>query len=207
MNPAAIREEQATACLEAASIYKDLLLALATKLTGNAEDGMDLFQQVSLNCHDAIRRTGFEGDKYHFYLRAAMHNHFKRSKQRGGREISYDFQGVMTYSQTRHDEGDAPWAAKTGELGRNIAAATSLGVGLESHDAHAYLAEQVMSEVRAAFGDGDRVALRLHIDGYSTREIAILTGKPEHTTVWRRLEKMKDYLREKFQQAWDSLEE
>ena len=29
---------------------------------------MDLFQQTVLNCHDAIQRHGFHGDRYEFYL-------------------------------------------------------------------------------------------------------------------------------------------
>lgn len=203
---AAIREEQACACLEAAEKYQAPLLALACQLAGNKEDGMDLFQQVVLNCHDAIQRNGFAGDKYQFYLRASLHNHYKRQKQRGGREVSVDFQQVPTGSADRNDEYEMPWAAKNfrthGEL--RAALATAEQTPADSHD---YLAAQVQEEITRVFSFTDRVVWRLHVYGLPAREIAAHLHKPDHTSVWRRIDKMKDYLRSTFQQAWDALAE
>ena len=70
---------------------RGLLLAGARKLAGSDEGGMELFQQTLLNCHDAIQRNGFNGDRYEFYLlRTLRHAHHrsvfvrKRSDRRGG---------------------------------------------------------------------------------------------------------------------------
>ena len=86
-----LREAQATACLKAGETYRALLLSVARKLAGSDEGGMDLFQQTLLNCHDAIQRNGFNGDRYEFYLlRTLRHAHHrsvfvrKRSDRRGG---------------------------------------------------------------------------------------------------------------------------
>jgi DNA-directed RNA polymerase specialized sigma24 family protein len=205
MIPAAIREEQACACLEAAEYYQEPLLALAVKLAGNREDGMDLFQQVVLNCHDAIQRNGFAGDKYQFYLRTALHNHYKRQKQRGWREVPVDFQQVPTGSADRNDEHEVPWAAKGFQTAEHLRAA--LAAEQTPADSHDYLAAQVQEEITRVFNFTDRVLWRLHVDGLPAREIAAHLQKGDHTSVWRRLDKMKDYLRATFQQAWDAIHE
>jgi DNA-directed RNA polymerase specialized sigma24 family protein len=204
MNPAATREEQAMACLEAAEQYRAPLLALATKLTGNAEEGMDLFQQTVLNCHDAIQRNGFAGERYQFYLLSSLRNQFNRSKRRGGREVQVDFQAIESTSSARNDEGPAPWAAKVRRQGVDLNRAP---VPTPPADAHAHLAEQILAEAKQQFSYADRVLLRLHLDEVPTREIVQLTGYGEHTGIWRRLEKMKEHLRETFQQAWEALGE
>jgi RNA polymerase sigma factor (sigma-70 family) len=178
MIPAAIREEQADACLQAAKKHHELLLRVAKHLAGNAEDGMELFQQNLLNCHDAIRRNpnGFTGDRYEFYLLGALKKLHIRTHQR----------------ERRHEQ-----------LDHELEPVALEPVGMEL----ATLAEQVMQEVRERFSAPDRVALRLHIDGHSCQEIAEMIGKKDQSWVWRRIQRMKDVLRETFQQNWDALHE
>ena len=175
MIPAATREAQATACLEAADRYREPLLALARCLAGNDEDGMDLYQQTLLNCHDAIQRVGFAGDRYEFYLRTALKNLHRKLQK----------------AQRKHHVEPLPE-----ELAEAPAPAT---------DGLADLAEQMMDEVREQFSPADRVALRLHADGYSCREIAELTGQGDRWHIRWRLDKLKAHLRETFRQAWEAL--
>jgi RNA polymerase sigma factor (sigma-70 family) len=178
MIPAATREAQADACLQAAEKHHTLLLQVARHLAGNAEDGMELFQQNLLNCHDAIRRNpnGFTGDRYEFYLLASLKNLHFRKHQR----------------ERRHEP-----------LTNEVEPVTMEPAGVEL----ATLAEQMMQEVRERFSPPDRVALRLHIDGHSCQEIAEMIGKKDQSWVWRRIQRMKDTLRETFQQHWDALGE
>jgi RNA polymerase sigma factor (sigma-70 family) len=199
----ATREAQATACLEAAEHHRELLLALATKLAGNPEDGMDLFQQTLLNCHDAIQRNGFAGDKYQFYLYTSLKNQFKKDNRRRGREVQVDFQALESSSSTRDDEGSAPWAANISR--QHSSHPTLKASAMLDSDPLADLADEVMEAVREQFSFVDRITLRLHIDGMSFREIAQLIGRGEQTQFWRRVEKMKAQLRETFQQAYDAL--
>ena len=74
-------------------------------------------------------------------------------------------------------------------------------------DARACLGEQVMAEAQQRFGPADRVALRLSLEGYSCQQIADMIGKRDQSWVWRRIERMKETLREIFQQGWDALGE
>jgi RNA polymerase sigma factor (sigma-70 family) len=178
---AAIREAQATACLEAAEKHRLNLLAVACRYAGSEEAGMDLFQQVVLDCHDAIQRNGFAGNRYEFYLLAAIKNASRKEAKRQQRFTEY---------QPDKAETIAPAAP--------------------SSDALAVLGEQVMAEVRSNYSPADRLALRLHIDGYSCQEIAELTGKPGEQArkwIWRRLDNMKASLRATFQPHWDNLAE
>ncbi|MGI4834615.1 MAG: RNA polymerase sigma factor [Janthinobacterium lividum] len=173
------KESQADACLEVAERYQPQLLALAVKLAGSREGGMDLFQQSLLNCHDAIQRHGFEGERYEFYLRASIKNlHYKETRTQ--RRISY-----------LEPEAEALPVAAEPDQG-----------------AHAQLAEQVAAEARRRFSEHDRLLLRLHADGYSCQEIAALTGSSQdRRRIWERLDWMKQSLRETFAQAWQGLRE
>jgi DNA-directed RNA polymerase specialized sigma24 family protein len=204
MIPLDIREAQAVALLESAETYRNYLLPLACKLTGSDEAGMDLYQQTLLNCHDTIQRNGFAGDKYHFYLYTSLKNAFKKDSRRRARLVHVDFQSVESGSSSRDDEGNAPWAAKAwrqlDSTGLNLSKLTAPGA-----DPTVDLAEQVMESVREQFSFVDRIALRLHIDGMSFRDIALHLGRGEQTTFWRRVERMKAQLRQTFQQAYDSL--
>lgn len=73
-------------------------------------------------------------------------------------------------------------------------------------DEQAELAEQMMQEVRHKFSPPERLTLRLHIDGYSCRQISDMT-KVHYAAVWRQLSRMKNHLRETFRQAWEALGE
>ncbi|MDO7885997.1 sigma factor [Hymenobacter cheonanensis] len=203
MIPLATREAQAIACLEAADRHRVPLLALARKLTGCPEAGMDLYQQTLLNCHDAIQRNGFAGERYQFYLYTSLRNQFRKQSQLAGREVRLDFQALEAGSAGRNDEGSAPWAAKA--VNRQLAEPTT-GLGAApTSDPQAELAEQVMAEVRAQFSFADRIMLRLHIDGMPYRDIAAHFGQVQHTPIWRRVERMKAALRKTFAQAWANL--
>ena len=73
-----LHEAQTTACLEAGAACRGLLLAVARRLAGSDEGGTELLQQTLLNCHDAIQRNGFNGDRYEFYLlRTLRHAHHR----------------------------------------------------------------------------------------------------------------------------------
>jgi RNA polymerase sigma factor (sigma-70 family) len=204
MIPTITREAQATACLEAADRYRVPLLVLAQKLTGCPEEGMNLYQQTLLNCHDAIQRNGFAGERYEFYLYTSLRNQFRKQGRLASREVLLDFQLLESGSTSRNDEGTAPWAAK---VNRQIPEPiTGLGAAATpTTDPQAELAEQVMAEVREQFDMRDRVALRLHVDGMSYRDIAALVGYRDQSWVWRRVERMKATLRKTFAQAWANL--
>ncbi len=60
-----------------------------------------------------------------------------------------------------------------------------------------------MQEACQRFEPADRITLRLHVDGHSCEEIAELIGKRDRTWVWRRLERIKERLREIFQSHWN----
>lgn len=201
MLPADTREEQATACLEAAERHREPLLGLARKLTGCPEEGMELYQQTVLNCHDAIQRSGFAGDRYHFYLAQSLRHLHTRGLRRNDREIRMDFQFTDSGGYGRDDEGDAPWSSAHDKVKKAWEEASTL---VAPH-AEAQLAEQVMAEVRQQFSFADRIALRLSIDGLSCQQIAEHIGTKDQSWVWRRLQKMKAQLRQTFQQAWDGL--
>jgi DNA-directed RNA polymerase specialized sigma24 family protein len=66
------KDLQALECLRVGAANRGLLLALATRLAGNAEDGMDLYQQSLLDCHDAVQKLGFTGSNYKFYIMQAI---------------------------------------------------------------------------------------------------------------------------------------
>lgn len=198
MIPAATREAQATACLQAAERFQPQLLALALRLTGNEPDAMDLFQQSALDCHDAIQSNGFEGDRYEFYLRRAIHTlYYKKSRNR---TVAIDFQERLAA-----DIDDAP----EGEWGDEFYTkeARPFAVAAMDEAGVSHLAEQMMEEVRARFTPAERVVLRLHMNGESSRDIADLTGMTNHLAAWRLLERLKGQLRSTFRQAWDSLTE
>jgi DNA-directed RNA polymerase specialized sigma24 family protein len=206
MIPAAIKEAQATACLEAAATYKEPLLALATKLAGSKEGGMDLFQDVVLNCHDAVQRNGFAGDKYQFYLRTAIHNHYKRTKRRESRTVPMDFGALLAQQDYDTQEREPGRSPELREWDRTIGQALAGSEQFAPQDALP-LAKQIQQEITERFSFTDRVLWRLHIDGMPARDIAAHMQRTDHTGVWRRIDKMKDYLRETFQQAWDALAE
>ncbi|MGI4867474.1 MAG: RNA polymerase sigma factor [Janthinobacterium lividum] len=204
MLDAATREEQATACLEAAEKHRGPLLALATKLAGCPEEGMNLFQQTVLDCHDAIQRNGFAGDRYEFYLYTSLRNYYHRQQKKHLRELRVDFQQVESGSSSRDDEGPAPWAAKAHQKRDELKASTHAS----TTDELAHLADQVQEELRTRFPPAHRVALRLHVAGYSCREIADMTGGNEdQSCIWRRIERMKAVVRATFRQAWEGLSE
>jgi RNA polymerase sigma factor (sigma-70 family) len=204
MIPAATREAQATACLEAADQHRTALLGLARKLTGCPEEGMNLYQQTLLNCHDAIQRNGFAGEHYYFYLAQTLRNLYTRQQKQYGRERRVDFQQAEAGGDERDDEGSAPWAAVRGAVQDSWEHLHAAGA---APDAHAQLAEQVMEEVRQQFSFADRIALRLSLGGMSCQQIAEHIGTKDQSWVNRRLGRMRAQLRHTFQQAWDALGE
>ncbi len=196
MIPADIREQQAYDCLEAAERHRVSLLAVATRLAGSTEGGMDLFQQTCLNCHDAIQRNGFAGGRYEFYLLTSIKNlHYKEAKERQ-RMVRWDFSAD---SDAYYESGNAKTQA--------VVTAARLTPPEPELDERAELAEQVMSEVKEVFSANDRVVLRLHADGLNARQIAEALGGGDRTWMHRRIKKLKDYLRQQFLQSWQALGE
>lgn len=174
------REQQASACLKAAEVHYSKLLSVAVKLHGGDEDaGKDFFHQVIMNCHDAIQRNGFAGERYEFYLLASLRNHYKREKSR---------------------------AVPMGQLTPDMAERLSTEAGL-SPEAREHLLAQLAQEVRQNLSFSDRVLLRLHADGISFRDISVITGAGEHSWLRRRIERLKNALRSTFGEAWQGLGE
>jgi RNA polymerase sigma factor (sigma-70 family) len=201
MNSAAAREAQATACLEAAERFQPQLLALATALSGSKEEGMELFQQASLNCHDAIQSGGFQGDGYTFYLRRAIKNLHYRTQKEQQRRVPISFTEPALEEEHEQDWAGTGWGQPLVKLMQPMCQPEP------AHDERAALAEQVMSEVRERFTPADRVALRLSLGGMSCQQIAEHIGTKDQSWVWRRLDRMKATLRELFQPAFDALGE
>jgi len=202
MIPAATRaayEQQATACLAAAEKYQLQLVALGVRLSGSPEQGMELFQQASLNCHDAIQSNGFRGDAYHFYLRTAIRNLHYYNEREKLRQVTLPDEG----SGTLPEELPGEWEPDVTERQHRAQWFASNPPAPE----YTQLAERVMTEAKARFSYADRVALRLWLDGMSCREIAELIGTKDRTWVWRRLAKMRRELRTLFQPAFDALGE
>lgn len=194
MIPADIREQQACDCLEAAERHRVNLLAVACRLAGSAEGGMDLFQQTVLNCHDAIQRNGFAGGRYEFYLLASIKNlSYKETKARR-RTVLWDFSAD---SEGYYESGNAKTQAAV--RGSQVAPPEP------ELDEQAQLAEQVMREAKEVFSANDRVVLRLHADGLNARQIAEALGGGDRTWMHRRITSLKDYLRQQFLQSWQAL--
>jgi DNA-directed RNA polymerase specialized sigma24 family protein len=179
MYSAELREQQATACLKAAEVHYEKLLAVSVKLHGGEEEAAkDFFHQVIMNCHDAIQRNGFDGQRYEFYLLASLRNHYKREKSR---------------------------TVPTCEITPELAEGLSTEGGL-SPQARQHLVDQLATEVRQNLSFTDRVLLRLHADGISYRDISAMTGAGEHSWLRRRIERLKNALRATFGETWDGLD-
>jgi DNA-directed RNA polymerase specialized sigma24 family protein len=134
----AIWEAQAAACLRAADTHRTALLRLARGLAGSAEDGMDLYQQTLLNCHDAIQRKGFAGTNYVAYLYQAI------------RQTQYRRNAAARRLTGLPDHYDAALAAEP------------------DGEARQQFAEQVAAGARELFPVRDRVVLRLHLEATAT---------------------------------------
>lgn len=190
-------DDQASACLLAATQHRARLLAVATKLTGSAEAGMDLFQQACLDCHDAIQRRGFQGDRYEFYLLTSLKNlHYKLAKE-ARRTRATDFQESQDY------QSDYTGALYDPDQHAGPGVPTALPDS--PHSERESLAEQVAAEAQARFSFPERVVLRLHADGYSCQEITELTGYADRYRVRHLLDRLKESLRRTFGQAWQAL--
>jgi RNA polymerase sigma factor (sigma-70 family) len=192
-------EAQATACLQVAEKYRPHLLALAVGLSGSKEEGHELYQQATLNCHDAIQAGGFQGDGYNFYLRRAIKNLHYRNEREKQRLVPFTFAEPTVLNEELPSEWEVDNQEKMHRqqwLAANVPEA-----------AYTQLAEQVMAEAQARFSFADRVALRLSLDGMSCQQIAEHIGTKDQSWVWRRLKRMKEQLRETFQSAFDALSE
>jgi DNA-directed RNA polymerase specialized sigma24 family protein len=196
------REAQATACLKAGETHRVLLLAVARKLAGSDEGGMDLFQQTLLNCHEAIQRHGFVGDRYEFYLLKSLRYLAYKEQREAKRWAPLPQQPMADPSDDDFTDGELSRAE--GWAQRSISPEASNAGG---PDALAQLADQMQEEIRARFSPADRIALRLHVQGESYRDIAALVGGGDHTWISRRVNRMKETLRETFAQAWAALAE
>lgn len=170
-------DSKATECLRVGAAERGLLLAVATRLAGNAEDGMNLYQQSLLDCHDAIQKLGFSGGNYKFYILQAIKWLNVEQQRAAGRfcllEASEELDGAT---------GPAP---------------------LE--DGLATLAADVEREIERRYSPADVAAFRLHVAGSTYREIEQLTGR-EFSWVRRRIVKMKEFLRATFAQTYNNLE-
>jgi DNA-directed RNA polymerase specialized sigma24 family protein len=200
MNPADVREAQATACLEAAEKYREPLLALGRGLAGSDEGGRELFQQAVLNCHDAIQSRGFAGEAYQFYLRRAIKNLYYRTEKEARRYVPIPFNDPELA-----EEHEYHW--QVADRLRPIEKLLQPAAPEPAHDSHDVLAAQVMAEMQARFSPADRVAFRLQLDGFSCQQIAEHIGTKDQSWVWRRLKRMKAELRAAFGQAWANLGE
>lgn len=171
------KEQQATECLRAGAAERGLLLALATKLAGNAEDGEDLYQQSLLDCHDAIQRKGFVGTNYKFYILQSI-KWGNVERQRAAQRLT-SFDGAALGDQ-------------------QLTSAPQV-------DALAALAAEVEQELTAEFAPADVAAFRLHVAGHTYREMEQLTGR-NYTWLSRKVNKMKEALRTTFAQTWANLD-
>ncbi|MDO7846468.1 sigma factor [Hymenobacter sp. M29] len=178
-DPAAAYELQATACLAAAEAHQERLLSVAERLAGTPEGGMELYQEAVLRCHDMIQSKGFHGDHFEFYLLKTIRNLAFPSQQKAQLR-------TVPLSPTLELSTPATEAPAT--------------------DAVAHLAEQVSAEAQARFGMADRVALRLHAEGYSFQQISEMTTGGDQSWIRRRVNKMKNHLRAAFGRAWANLE-
>lgn len=204
MDSVELRDAQALACLASAAKHHDKLLALAVKLAGGQDEGKDLFHEVMLNCHDAIQRKGYDGDRYEFYLLATLRNQLRRNK-RHTRTVPVDFQEMFLPMADVSTDEDESWSNHKANWKRNLEAHLTEHAGFDI-DARAHLLAQLAAEVKETLSFDDRILLRLHADGYTYREIAAMTGAGHYTRIQRRVAKMKDALQATFGQAWAALE-
>jgi DNA-directed RNA polymerase specialized sigma24 family protein len=173
-------EAQATELLriggEAAT--RTQLLRYALKLCGDPDTANDYYQQALLDGHDAIQHRGFAGSRdvdYKFYLMGAI-----KSKHA---------------AEVRRKSRLAPLTQRLMEGPEQV----------PRHHAHhrqEHLAAQVAREIEE---HPDRVLFRLSVDGYSSRQIETLTGRPWRT-VARRVAQLKEQLRQTFAPKWRALE-
>ena len=171
------KELQASECLRVGAAERGLLLALATRLAGNAQDGENLYQQTLLDCHDAIQRKGFNGSNYKFYILQSI-KWLNVEHQRAA--------GRLAPLNERSEASRATAPAPT-------------------DDALATLAAEVEQEIESRYSPADAAAFRLHVAGSTYREIEQLTGT-EFSWVRRRIVKMKESLRATFAQTYQNLD-
>lgn len=174
-------EAQAAECLRVGIAERGLLLALAVSLTKDAEEGEDLYQQKLLDCHDTIQRNGLDGSNYKFYIYQSIKwEHVAR--QRKAKKLRPLGEALLYLN------GTAPAAAPVG-------------------DALADLAAEVEQRLDSVFPARWAAAFRLHAAGKSCREIGELMSPPRHHgSIARKLNRMKEALREAFGPAWAAIE-
>jgi DNA-directed RNA polymerase specialized sigma24 family protein len=151
------------------------LLAYARKVAGEVE-GEDLLQQAMLDAHDAVQARGISGNL----------------------ESDYRF-FMLTIIKRR-------WVDEQRRAGRLAPLPDSVEewAGEVEADPRAHLAEQVAKFVAEEAAPEDRLALRLSAEGYSTREIEKLTGRPNRT-VARGIERLKLFVKANFSQSWEGI--
>lgn len=157
LSTAAEREAQASELLRIAcsDSVRPRLLEYAQRLTGSAEDGMDLYQQALLDTHEAVQLRGVVIRDVKFYLFGVMrNNHTNELRRRQG------------FAPLSHQ----PEEALEGEL---------------MPDETAVLAERVRAVMQEEFEPADRVLMHLDADGYSTQKIADMTGRAKRTVARR----------------------
>lgn len=74
-------------------------------------------------------------------------------------------------------------------------------------DLRGELVDQMAAEVREKFSARQRMAMRLHLDEHSFKEISELMGGGDQSWIRRQVLKIKVHLRETFGPVWDQLEE
>lgn len=177
-SPREEREAQAAECLRVGAAERGLLLSLAVKLAGNAEDGHDLYTQSLMDCHDAIQRLGFLGSNYKFYIVQAIKWLNVEQRRKAGKLTALE--AAEAYDRTLQ--------------------------GAPAEDGLAALAADVETELASNYSAADVNAFRLHVAGSTYREIGQLMGK-DFSWIRRTVVKMKDSLRQTFGQAWANISE
>ncbi|MDO7849916.1 hypothetical protein Q5H92_26390 [Hymenobacter sp. M29] len=173
------REAQAAECLRVGAAERGHLLPLAVKLTGSAEDGMNLYQQKLLDCHDAIQQEGFKGSNYKFYILQAIKWGAVEERRRAGKLTPLE----LAEAYDRQLNSPAP-----------------------PEDGLAALAADVETELATGYHPADVTAFRLHVAGSTYRQIGQLTGK-DYSWIRRTIVKMKNELRDTFGAAFSNLSE
>lgn len=151
------REAQASELLRLACAdnVRPRLLEYAARLTGSAEDGMDLYNQALLDTHEAVQLRGAIIRDVQFYLFGVMRNNYT--------------------DELRRRSGLAPLEHQPEQV---LEAEITV-------DDTAVLAEQVGAYMQEHFEPADRVLLRLDAEGLSTRKIGNATGRAWRTVARR----------------------
>jgi RNA polymerase sigma factor (sigma-70 family) len=184
-------EAQASACLQQAVTLRPELIRYARKLTnGDEQQAHELVQESTLAVHEHVQRRGFsEGpQQLKAYLFVVMRNQHAQALRTAGRYVSLSGEPNAGGPAAEREKGGAEHPAlqrHQQQQAEEEADATAVGV----------LGAAAALALASSFPLADRVLFRLSAEGYSSRQLEAMTGRPNRTIAWT-LDRMRTQLQQ-----------